>query len=608
MSEQYQGTAKGFHGNITATVTLDGDTITDVTAEVEPGTVGGLGVVRLEKAVKTAGHADVDAITGATISSYAFEAAVHKATAVAKGDLTAEQALDAATEDPYKPADATTGASENVNVVERNPSPVTKPVPYNDSVKFDDSYDVVVVGSGGAGLAAATEAAQAGLSVFISEKAGIPGGTTNFSGGVMQAAGTSYQKALTSYDNDNPDKHASYWIDAGEDQVDMTLVRDLAKNAPKNIDWLADMGIKWQSVYGNNHIPATSSLDFADRIHVYDNGKGGGGQMGDGIVLTQTLLKAALDAGATISYDTPTTALVQDRDRKIIYGVVVHQNGEKRLIKAKRGVILATAGIDHNLELAKALNPQHYSDLQHHANLSAVTDTGDGIFLGMAAGAGINGMGGTIDLDGKTGNATNDQIPSMPMIYVNAKGKRFVCEDATYAFTMRAVFQQEKQLGKPTNMIFDENSIQAEGSAWTAETLAKDVEKGEVKKAATVAELAKLIHVPEENLQATLTEWNTHAKTGKDPVYDRQTGIAPLTAPFYVHQTTAMNLGAIGGLTINVEGQVLDVLDAPIKGLYAAGLTAGGWLGPYYPGSGTAIAGIVHQGRKAAQTLIKKRM
>lgn len=81
---------------------------------------------------------------------------------------------------------------------------------------------------------------------------------------------------------------------------------------------------------------------------------------------------------------------------------------------------------------------------------------------------------------------------------------------------MRAVFQQEKQLGKPTNMIFDENSIQAEGSAWTAETLAKDVEEGEVKKAATVAELAKLIHVPEENLQATLTEWNTHAKTGQD--------------------------------------------------------------------------------------------
>ncbi|ANZ62061.1 flavoprotein [Secundilactobacillus paracollinoides] len=600
MSKQYQGTAKGFHGNITATVTIEDDKITAVTAEVEPGTVGALGVARLADAISATGNPDVDAITGATVSSYGFEAAVHKATAVAKGDLTADQALDAATEDPYKLADVTTGASENVNVVERNPSPVTKPVPYNSDVHFDETYDVVVVGAGGAGLSAATEAAQAGLSVFISEKAGIPGGTTNFSGGVMQAAGTSYQKDLTDYDSDNPDKHASYWIDAGEDQVDMTLVRDLAKNAPKNIDWLADMGIKWQSVYGNTHIPATSSLDFADRIHVYDNGKGGG------IVLTQTLLKAALDAGATISYDTPTTALIQDRDRKIVYGVVVSQNGEKKVIAAKRGVILATAGIDHNLELAKALNPQHYSDLQHKANLSAVTDTGDGIFLGMAAGAGINGMGGTIDLDGKTGNATNDQVPSMPMIYVNAKGKRFVCEDATYAFTMRAVFQQEKQLGKPTYMIFDDNSITAEGSAWTAESLAKDLASGEVKKADSIADLAKLIHAPETNLYATLKEWNANVANGGDPVYDRQTGIAPLDAPFYVHQTKAMNLGAIGGLTINVEGQVLDVLDAPIKGLYAAGLTAGGWLGPYYPGSGTAIAGIVHQGRKAAQTLIKK--
>ena len=92
---------------------------------------------------------------------------------------------------------------------------------------WDQEADVVIVGSGGTGVAAAAAAAESGASALILEKAGVAGGTTNFSGGVMQAAGTQVQKELTAYQDDTPEKHAQLWIKAGEGLVDEELVRDL---------------------------------------------------------------------------------------------------------------------------------------------------------------------------------------------------------------------------------------------------------------------------------------------------------------------------------------------------------------------------------------------
>ena len=106
-------------------------------------------------------------------------------------------------------------------------------------------------------------------------------------------------------------------------------------------------------------------------------------------------------------------------------------------------------------------------------------------------------------------------------------------------------------------------------------------------------------------LQQTIDDWNKAVTGDGDVEYGRRTGLKPLKALFYAYHNQATNLGAIGGLTINVDGQVLDAFDTPIDGLYTAGLNAGGWIGPYYPGSGTAISGIIHQGRKAAKTLVK---
>lgn len=463
-----------------------------------------------------------------------------------------------------------------------------------EEAQWDKEADVVIVGSGGTGVAAAAAAAEKGASVLILEKAGIAGGTTNFSGGVMQAAGTQAQKELTAYQDDTPEKHAQLWIKAGEGLVDEALVRDLAAGAPGHIEWLTGLGLKFTSVYGHCHIPYVDDSLMADRIHVYE----GGGASGQGTLLVQTVLNYALGLGAAIEYETEATHLIQDGEGRVV-GLEAVQGGKAMRVKANKGVVLAAASVDQNKEMARRLNPQQYDDLNNGICMCAVTDTGDGIRMGMEAGADIEGMGGTIDFCGKTGAATDNRNPLFPSFIVNAAGRRFVCEDATYAYHYRAIFQQSKQLDGPTYMIFGESSLSAQGAPWTQESAAADVEAGVLTRADTIEELAGELGLKAENLAATLNAWNSDMATGVDTQFGRITGLQAISGPFYAYKNVAYNLGAIGGLRINTNAQVLDTNGEVIPGLYAGGLNAGGWIGPYYPGSGTAVMGTIHWGRKA---------
>lgn len=468
------------------------------------------------------------------------------------------------------------------------------------SVKWDREVDVAVVGAGGTGVAAAYEAAKAGASVLILEKAGIAGGTTNFSGGVMQAAGTSVQKEFSNYQDDTPEKHFQLWLKSGEGYVDEDLVKDLAYGAPGHIDWLInDLGMKFVSVYGHCHVPYIDDALYADRIHVYE----GGGGIGSGGILVNTILSAAEGLGAVIEYETEVTRLYTAGSGKVI-GVSAVSNGQSFNVRTKKGVVLAASGIDWNEKMCRDLSPQQYWDITSQTCLCAATNTGDGIRMGMEIGAAIAGFGGTIDFCAKTGAATTNQVPLFPSILVNKAGQRFVCEDATYAYHYRAIFQQEKQFDAPTYMIFGESSL-IEGAPWTKESVAKDVTDGVVFTANTAEELAAKINVDAAGLAATLSEWNAAAASGKDAKFGRETGLAAISGPFYAYRNVACNLGALGGLKINTDAQVLKPGGEPISGLYAGGLNAGGWIGPYYPGSGTAIMGTLHWGRKAGANVAK---
>ncbi|HCX65743.1 MAG TPA: flavoprotein, partial [Eubacteriaceae bacterium] len=250
-------------------------------------------------------------------------------------------------------------------------------------------------------------------------------------------------------------------------------------------------------------------------------------------------------------------------------------------------------------QMAKELAPQQFWAISNGVPMCAETDTGDGIRMAMEIGAAVCGFGGTIDFCGKTGASTDNRVPLFPSFIVNQKGRRFVNEDATYAFHYRAIFQQESQLDGPTYMIFGENSLSDDFARWDAETLEQDLADGVVIKADSIEALAEKIDVDAENLKATLQTWNAETENGEDNQFERYTGLQPLSGPFYAYQNKPFNLGAIGGVKINTDAQAMNNNGEVIPGLYAAGLNAGGWIGPYYPGSGTAIMGTVHWGRKA---------
>ncbi|MCX8721499.1 MULTISPECIES: FAD-dependent oxidoreductase [unclassified Lactobacillus] len=598
---QYSAEAKGFHGVIKAVVDINKNNgeINQIWAEnVTPNTVGAAGIDNWLKEANNQKSVEVDAISGASISTGALRKAAIEAVQKS-GAIAIKNSMD-----------TVSGASQADSHTKEKDSGVRKPANYPlikekmfdyDVDDYAGEYDLIVVGSGGAGLSAAATAAENNASVMIIEKQGIAGGTTNYSGGVIQAAGTDLQKETTKFQTDCPENHEKEYMKAGEGRVYQELVHDFTQNSPKNIDWLAKMGIKWNNVYGHTEIPYAKDY-FADRIHVYE----GGGMSGNGIILTQHLLKYALNLGAKITYNTAAVGLINadDSQRKICGVVIEGKDRQLKYLKARQGVILATASIDQNLALAKDLSPQHYEDVKAHHCWSVSTDRGDGIVMGMSVGAAVTGFGGTIDFDARTGNGTDDRVPTIPSIFVNGNGLRFVNEDATYAYEFRAIFNQEKLLDKPTYQIFGKSSISGSSSPWNEESLANDVKNGLVIKADTIADLAQKINIPVENLVNSVNTWNKNAAEGTDPEYERTVGVEPFSGPYFAYRNTPGNLGAIGGLKINQKCNVLDVYNQPINGLYAAGLNAGGWIGSYYPGSGTAIGGIVHQGRRAAKSIL----
>lgn len=596
---QYRNTVKGFHDNITAVVDIDekNQKINSVWAEdVANNTIGAVGINQWLKDANAKKSVEVDAISGASISTGALRKAAIEA---------ANQSTSYSTKTKV---DAISGASktDSHNAENGIPKPANYPL-INEKVRdydgdYSGEYDIIVVGAGGAGLSAAATAAENNASVMVIEKQGIAGGTTSYSGGVIQAAGDKWQKEFTKYQNDTPEKHEAEYMKAGEGRLYRDLVHDYTQNSPKNIEWLAKMGIKWTSVYGHTEIPYAKN-EFADRIHVYE----GGGAGGNGIILTQALLRYAKKQGAKFTYNTAVVGLItaDDADRRVVGVITEGRDHKLNYLRARRGVILATASIDQNLELAKDLSPQHYEDVKAHHCWSVQTDRGDGIVMGMAIGAAITGFGGTIDFDARTGNGTDDRIPTIPSIFVNGNGLRFVNEDSTYAYGFRAIFNQEKQLGKPTYQIFSDSSIEEKASPWNKDSLAADIKSGLVVMANSLDKLAEKIGVPAENLINSVNTWNKNAKEGKDPEYGRTMGVKPFTgSAYYAYRNTPGNLGAIGGLKINKYCNVLNIYNQPISGLYAAGLNAGGWIGSYYPGSGTAVGGVIHQGRRAAKSIL----
>jgi urocanate reductase len=461
------------------------------------------------------------------------------------------------------------------------------------AAKWDKEADVVIVGAGGTGIVAAIEGANGGANVLVLEKGVVVGGTTSLSSAVIQASNTEFQRAA-GIDDDTPEKHFQYWMTAAEGQADPALVKALADNASGNIQWLVDQGVQYAGVTGMDPIPYIDPSLMVNRIHIPGPP---GSQPAAGAaeeLYVQILHQVAQEKGAEFLLETPATGLVRDPEKGVI-GVKAQSAGQEMYVKAKKAAILATSSFDHNVDMARAFSQQQLWAIQTGLVATAHTNTGDGIKMAMEIGADLAGMGGTIGVPSPSiGGAV------APGIWVNKYGQRFVNEAAHYAYACRAIFQQELHIAWA---IFDEKVKALGGTAlgWS-EDFSEEISSAKVKTGDTLMALAGAIGVNGAELEATVGKWNGDVAGGQDTLFAKSVGLQALDqAPYYATQMSEWNLGSHGGVRINTSAQVLDVHGEVIPRLYAGGMAAGGIMGPYYPGSGTAVATTVCFGRIAGQ-------
>lgn len=471
---------------------------------------------------------------------------------------------------------------------------------------FDRACDVLIIGGGGTGVAAAVEAAEAGAETLVVEKSGIMGGSTITSGGMLHVPGTPEQKEFAGCDDDSPELLFQYYMGTGGDMVDEELVHDMAFSAYDEYEWCKSCGIEYVTVFSVQPIPGLEDC-IRPRIHLPGDGTTGvAGVPGLGWLHVNPIWTRAEKAGATMEFDSEATSLITNEAGEVT-GAVVVQSGKEVRIQARRGVVLATSGFDHNLEMAKALCSSQYVALTQEGNIagSYATNTGDGIRMGVAVGAGLAGIGGAINvsLNGSIGRDPTSNVGGCTTgISVNKYGQRFVNEWSQYGYYMDKCFDQD---GHIVWTLTDQAAVDREGGTamgFTSENLAADVEAGSVVKAGTIAELAEAIGVDADGLRQTLDTWNAGCAEGVDRAFGKTECLNPIKqGPFYAARTYAYNLGSMGGLKINTDAQVCAFDGTPIPRLYAGGLCTGGWVGHYYPGSGTAVMSTVHWGRKAGR-------
>ena len=455
---------------------------------------------------------------------------------------------------------------------------------------WDREVDVIVVGSGGSGLSAAIEAAGAGANTLVLEKGGVVGGTTALSAGITQAAGTEYQKKFTEYQDDTPENHFKWYMALGAEWVDEELVKDLAYGCPEVIRWyVEDLGLTIGDFSGQSHVPYADEY-YAVRIHRPD---------GEGAALIAAMKAKAEENGAAIETNIEVTRLIIDAEGAVI-GVEAETKKGTETVKANKGVVVATSNIDHNTEMARQFCPQQVWAMELADCLSAPTNTGDGIRMGMEIGADIRNLGSGMDaiLDLKLTSGKD----VWGLIFVNKAGMRYVCEDAHYAYKTRMQFQMERSTGHPCYAVWAQSNLE-NCRAWDATTIDEAVADGTVIAAASIEELAAEIGVDAAGLANTIQYWNdTVVPAGEDTQYGRISGFERIEgATYYANRMRPEIMGPCGGLKIDVEAHVLRPDGSQIPHLFAAGLCTGGWVGPFYPGSGTAMAANAHFGRKAGK-------
>ena len=589
MADEVTGTAKGFGGDVTVTLTVENGVITAAKAEGADETPG-VGTPALEQlpAAMVAGNTvNVDVVAGATFTSNGvIEAA--KAALVAAG---------------LNPENYMTKA---------------------EAVKAEDAVleaDVVIIGAGGAGMTSALTAAEKGAKVVILEsQAGVGGNSVRATGG-MNAGDTPYQdnaafaqaagveKTLAGIgayaDNETIVKLADevkvQWAAYQQnpegyfDSVELmqldTMIGGKGINNPELVKVLAENsaeGVEWLRNY-NINLENTGAFGGAsvNRIH-WPKVDGKKVSVGSYMI---PLLEDACEANENITILFETTAneiIMVDGAAKGVKAT--GKTGNTVTVNAD-AVVIAAGGFGANLDMVASYKPE----LKGFMTTNAAGLQGQGIAMAQAVGAAVVDMDQiqihpTVQAD--TAALITEGLRGDGAILVNAEGKRFIDEVGTRDVVSAA---EIAQTGSYSWLIVDDAMLQASA------TIQGYVKKGFVFSGATYEELAAATGMPADAFAATMNAWNGYVAAKNDPDFGRVSFANPLdTAPYYAIKVTAGIHHTMGGVAINTETQVLTAEGTVIPGLFAAGEVTGGVHGANRLG-GNAVSDFVVFGRIAGE-------
>lgn len=458
-----------------------------------------------------------------------------------------------------------------------------------------NDFDVIVVGAGMAGMAAALEAANGGASVLLVEGATVVGGSSRLSNGIMMAAGTSLQRAAGL--EDSPDELFHHYMLSNQWNVVPSLVRRLVDELPDTFEWIQGLGV----TFSPDLIPAGE--ERVPRGHAVVG-------QGQGII---DVLSRHVKANPSIEI-----ALGQRVDSLVVEdGTVVGVATGGDAVRAG-AVVLTTGGFGGNPEL--------WPDY-----LPLMADNDAACFIGEDAQAAgdIFGLVEPVNayIDGVDRGAfvlcadfNNDPQAYLPgwLVLVNRSGRRFMDEMAPYSVVdpiVRAqgnrvfgIFDHAAKASASAENIKAATKVNLEGvvrSHWLEEVIDEQIEAGKVKVGATLEELAEKLGIEPANLSGTINVYNDDARRGQDSLFlkDGAHMVPVEQGPFYGCEMRLSQFPLTAcGPAIDSDARVLDVGQKPVAGLFAAGECTGGVIGTLYVGSGNSISNCLVYGRVSGRS------
>ena len=523
----YEGSANGMGGAVKVAVTVEDGKISgvEVLEHKETAGISDPAIEQIPQAIIEAQSTDVEAVTGATVTSEAIKEAV---AAALSGEGTEEAGELEITIEP----------------------------------------DVIVVGAGMAGLSASVRAAELGANVLVLEQNYRVGGSANTAGGSISGAGYKIQKAAGI--EDSPELFYQDFVTlGGEEFMNTEIAKVHAERSGAAIDWLQeDVGVEF-----SDKVDSGSYLTMDINRVTYT---AGGASSGGGSYFVKGLsdkLQSYIDAGTVqLCLDTLVTDIVLN-DNGDVTGVMV---GDKEI--SAPSTIIATGGYGYCERWLKEFN---FTNITSNDPNTAI---GSGYDFARKAGAAFDNMnysscyGGSVPVTGFQASLRCN-INYNGSVWINTNGDRVFNEPKATSMDKRTVWRTSDQ--NIIYVVFAENMMTEDKPLFTGmmsnsapftteEKIAELIEKGYVFKADTIAELAEKIGAP--NLEATLTKYDEDVAKGEDSVFGRTDNLLSFEeGPYYAVYTVPYLMMTAGGPRINGQGQLMREDGTAVGNVYLAG-------------------------------------